>query len=278
MARYHNRLNRIFAAGIVWDPAEPLPEELQDGIFNPGGESQDVLNPVLQFHTGFSAAAHVDGPFNGPKQLPIDHFGRQGAATWPVVGGAKGNKLPRFTVQEKGRNVLPPLSVTVDASIVQDTAKVTVTQLFWNDSGVPIKEAAFTFPLATGCTVTDFSCRIGTNKIIKGAVKPKEEARDAFRNHIRDHETAAGLLEQDTPEIFTTTLGNVSEKTKVKVELTYITVLKHRFAGSSNTITLTLPTSIAPRYGDVPEEYNDAATTNVPQGLTLKSKSSSPRG
>ncbi|KAH6850635.1 von Willebrand factor type A domain-containing protein [Chaetomium sp. MPI-CAGE-AT-0009] len=260
MPRYQNRLNRIFAAGIVWDPAEPLPEELrQDRIFRPGGNGRDVLN-----------GRRVDDPFNRLNQLPIDHPGHQAAATWPV-GGPKVNNLPHFTVQEQGRNVLPPLSVTVDASIVQDTARVTVTQLFWNDSGVPIKEAAFTFPLATGCTVTDFSCRIGTSKVIKGAVKPKEEAREAFRNHIRDRETAAGLLEQDTPEIFTTTLGNVPEKTKVKVELTYITVLKHVFAGSSTTIiSLTLPTSIAPRYGDVPEEYNDAATTNVPQGLTLE--------
>jgi hypothetical protein len=56
----------------------------------------------------------------------------------------------------------------------------------------------------------------------------------------------------------------------VKVELTYITILKHRFADSSNTTTLTIPTSIAPRYGDAPEEYNDAATTQVPQGLSLE--------
>ncbi|KAH6641082.1 von Willebrand factor type A domain-containing protein [Chaetomium tenue] len=269
MARYQNRLNRIFSAGIVWDPEEPLPEELQDGRFRSNSETQDILD-VLNFRTGFSAAAHVDGPFRGPTQIthPPTQSGQQIAAIWPVEGAKK--NLPRFTVQEQGRNVLPPLSVTVDASIVQDTARVTVTQLFWNDSGIPIKKAAFTFPLAAGCTVTDFSCRIGANKIIKGAVKPKEEAREAFRDHIRQHETAAGLLEQETPEIFTTTLGNVPEKTKVKVELTYISVLKHRFADNNNTTTLTIPTSIAPRYGDAPEEYSDAATTNVPQGLSLE--------
>ncbi|KAK3297357.1 von Willebrand factor type A domain-containing protein [Chaetomium fimeti] len=269
MARQRDGLGRIFAAGIVWDPEEPLPEELQDdGMFSSGGESQDVLD-VVPFRKGLSAAGHGYGRFGGLNQVSVDHSSQPAAATWPI-GGTKSNKLPRFAVQEQGRNVLPPLSVTADASIVQDTAKVTVTQLFWNDSGVPIKEAAFTFPLATGCTVTGFSCRIGTNKIIKGAVKAKEEAREAFRHHIRHHETAAGLLEQDTPEIFTTTLGNVPERTKVKVELTYITVLKHRFSDTKNTATLTLPTSIAPRYGDVPEEYNDAATTNVPHGLALE--------
>ena len=188
-----------------------------------------------------------------------------------MVGSSnKGAGLPSFTVQEPGQNVLPPLSVTIDASIVQDTAKVTVTQLFWNDSDVPIKEAAFTFPLPAGCTVTDFSCRIGTNKIIKGTIKPRQEAREEFRRHIRKHRTAAGLLEQDTPEIFTTTLGNVPERTKVKINLIYITVLKHRFASSRSIKSLVLPTSIASHYGEPPEEYNDVKATNVSRGLTVK--------
>jgi hypothetical protein len=270
MAHRWNKLDKIFAAGIVWDPEEPLPDELQpqdsvDGYYNFAGRSGPGLQTQLfklpgQHPEGFTVHRDREIP---PIQQPV-----RVAATWPVAGGVPGRKLPSFTVQQQGRHLLPPLSVTV-ASIVQDTARVSVSQLFWNDSGVPIKEAAFTFPLPSGCTVTDFSCRIGTNKIIRGAVKPREEARNAFKQHIRTHETAAGLLEQDTPEIFTTTLGNVPEKTKVKVNLTYIAVLKHRFADSRNVTTLTLPTSIAPRYGETPEEYNDAASTNVPRGLTL---------
>ncbi|AEO62971.1 uncharacterized protein THITE_2015007, partial [Thermothielavioides terrestris NRRL 8126] len=168
--------------------------------------------------------------------------------------------------------VLPPLAVAVDASIVQDTARVAVTQHFHNDSIAPIKEAAFTFPLPAGCTITGFSCRIGTNKIIKGTVKPRQEARDAFEHHIRQQATAAGLLEQDTPEVFTTTLGNIPEKTRVQVNLNYITLLKHRFVDRKNVATLTIPTSIAPRYGEAPEDYNDAATSGVPQGLTLEAE------
>lgn len=217
-------------------------------------------------------AAHIRTPPSDPRLSATAH--KQFPAPWsgPLEASSRGRGtiLPRFTVQEQGRNVILPLSVTVDASIVQDTAKVAVTQLFWNDSSVPIKEAAFTFPLPNGCTVTDFSCRIGRNKNIKGSVKPRKEAREAFRNHIHARDTTAGLLEQDTPEIFTTSLGSVPEKTKVKVNLTYITLLKHRFADSRSVTTLTLPISIAPRYGLPHEEYNGAAATNVPKGLTLE--------
>lgn len=177
--------------------------------------------------------------------------------------------LPTLAVQNQGRNVLPPLSVAVDVSIVQDTARVAVTQLFYNDSAVPIKEAAFTFPLPAGCTITDFSCKIGTNGVIKGTVKPREQAREAFKHHIRHHDTAAGLLEQDTPEIITTNLGNIPERTKIRVSLNHITLVKHHFADSKNVSTPTIPTSIAPRYGDTPADYNDAATSDVSQRLAL---------
>ncbi|KAK4247067.1 von Willebrand factor type A domain-containing protein, partial [Corynascus novoguineensis] len=259
---------KIFTAGISWNPLEPLPFELQNNNHITTGEHTNGGFPYFPGHD--AGTAHTGGPLPVPATLSIANPIKS-ATTGPVVGpNGKGTGFPSFTVQEPGRNVLPPLSVTVDASIVQDTAKVAVTQLFWNDSDVPIKEAAFTFPLPAGCTVTDFSCRIGINKIIKGTVKPRQEARDQFRHHIRDHNTAAGLLEQDTPEIFTTTLGNVPKWTKVKINLIYITVLKHRFASSRSTTTLILPTSIAPRYGEAPEEYSDAKATDVSRGLTVE--------
>ncbi|KAK4114598.1 hypothetical protein N656DRAFT_766788 [Canariomyces notabilis] len=161
-------------------------------------------------------------------------------------------------------------SVTVDISVVQDTAKVGVTQVFCNDSTSPIKEASFNFPLPAGCTVTDFSCRIGTSSVITASVKPKGDAREAFRHHIHNHDTTAALLEQGTPEIFTTTLGNIPASTKVTAHLTYITLLKHHFANSKGVTTLTIPPSIAPRYGDPPKEYDEAATPDVSQGLTVE--------
>jgi hypothetical protein len=166
--------------------------------------------------------------------------------------------------------VLPPLSVTVDISIVQDTAKVDVTQVFWNASVSSIKEASFNFPLPAGCTVTDFSCRIGTSRVITGSIKPREEAREAFRHHIYNHETTAALLEQGTPEIFTTTLGNVAPNTKVQAHLTFIALLKHHFADTKGVTTLTIPTYIAPRYGVPPKEYDKTATSDVAHGLVIE--------
>lgn len=269
-------LGRIFAAGIVWNPREPLPEEYRadphyQGDWRPGRGGDG-------FNLGGSRRPR---PSDGLTQLPplqtnaffvnsvVPQPGTVAATTKAVKKPAP-RTLPELTIQEAGRNVLPPLSISLAASVIQDTAEVTVTQTFWNNATDPIKEAAYTFPLPTGCTVTDFSCRIGTNRIIRGSVKPREEAREAFKQHIRHHKTGAALLEQDTPEVFTTTLGNIPPETRLKVTLSFITVLKHRFSESLGTTTLTIPTYIASRYGSPPEGYKHAESRDVPQGLTLK--------
>jgi len=279
------RWNQVFSAGIVWDPREPLPTELQDayGIDRPtpsvsSSSPRDTVAPYLerQVDNGGRNGISLPGrefqtflPIRTSILPPKTPTLREDVFRGPRLPQAP-RIVPSLTVQKQGRNVLPPLSVAVNASIVQDTARVSVTQNFWNDSTVPIKEAAFAFPLPAGCTITSFSCTIGTNKTIEGIVKPKEEAREAFDRHIRQHNTAAGLLEQDNPEIFTTTLGNIPDQTTVRIELAYISILKHRFTDSKNVTTLILPTSIAPRYGHAPEEYKKAATARLGQGLTLE--------
>ncbi len=274
------RWNRVFSAGIVWDPREPLPTELQDAYSRPSSSNpQGTAVPYLerQVNLGGSNNGVLPGrgipglQVNAVTPLPlIPHPLPREETTLVLHPPRVPRVLPSLTVQKEGRNVLPPLSVAVNASIVQDTARVSVTQNFWNDSAVPIKQAAFAFPLPAGCTVTSFSCTIGTNKTINGVVKPKEEAREAFNDHIRKHNTAAGLLEQGNPEIFTTTLGNIPDQTTVRIEIAYISILKHRFTDSKNVTTLILPTSIAPRYGDPPEEFKNAATAKLGEGLTLE--------
>ncbi|KAK0739340.1 von Willebrand factor type A domain-containing protein [Apiosordaria backusii] len=250
--------NRFAGSISRYDPREPLPAEFQEDAFHVSHEYRGPeVNLALQAN---SYLPHL-APLTSTRQAhPTPHP--------PSLHP----KLPTFTVQEPhlGRNVLPPISISIEASVIQDTVSVTATQLFWNDSDSVIKEAAYTFPLSSGCTVTDFTCRIGHNKILRGDIKAKEDAREAFQQHINNHATGAALLEQHTEEIFTTSLGNLPAKTKIRVTITYITLLKHHFADSKETTTLTIPTCIASRYGDKPQDYNDAAPTSVPEGLTLQ--------
>ncbi|KAK4173174.1 von Willebrand factor type A domain-containing protein [Triangularia setosa] len=207
-----------------------------------------------------------------PHLTPVTFSGGAPSAPGAWAPPSLHPRLATYTVQEPslGRNVLPPTSISIEASVIQDTASITVTQLFWNDSDRIIKEAAYTFPLSSGCTVTDFHCRIGHSRALAGSIKPKEEAHEEFEQHISKHATGAALLEQDTKEVFTTSLGNLPVRTRIRITLTYITILKHHFADRKGTTTLTVPTCIASRYGDKPHDYNDAASTNISKGLTLQ--------
>jgi hypothetical protein len=153
------------------------------------------------------------------------------------------------------------------AQIVHDTAKVSVTQTFLNNTHNVIPKGAYSFPLPAGCTVVGFSCRVGSTRIVRGRVKPKLEAREAFDNAARRNQLA-GLLEQATPEIFTTTLANIPADSKLQAEISFVTLLKHRFSEDTVITTLTIPTYIASRYGTAPPDLD--LSVEFPQGLSVR--------
>lgn len=166
------------------------------------------------------------------------------------------------------QSILHPLSTSLVAKLVHDTATVSVTQLFWNKTNSTIGKGTYSFPLPAGCTVVDFNCRIGSNKIVRGRVKPKQEAREAFNDAARRDQTAT-LLEQDTPEIFTTTLANIPANTKLKAEISFITILKHKFLDSTTATMLIIPTCIASRY-DTPPNLQHTQSISRSQELSIQ--------
>lgn len=249
----------VFGGGIVWDPREPLPPEYANRAqYGPQGpQISGTKRSVLEKNVNM---AYVTPIYAGGSQQPL-----------MPQAPAQSFKLPiaSYTVQEPQRNILPPWSVTIDASVLHDTASFKVTQIFWNDSQSIIPQGAFTFPLPNGCAVTAFNCRIGTAKTLRGVVKPKEEAREEFDRHKAAGRTV-GLMEENTSEIFTTELGNIPADTKVKVELGFVTLLKRHFAEDEREVTtsLTIPTSIATRYGSSDFKIL-SSTTDVLEGLKL---------
>ncbi|KAI0169264.1 von Willebrand factor type A domain-containing protein [Hypoxylon sp. FL1284] len=231
----------VFTAGIVWDPREPLPPEFQ---------------PQSQSNTRCLVRSRADtGPYHPAPEL--EHSA-------PVL-----TKLPDGVVQENTRNTLPPHSVSITGRIFHDTAGITVSQVFWNNVDDPIPQASYVFPLPSGCTVTNFTCRIGRDKILRAKAQPKEEARRDFQKAILSGRSAA-LLEQNTPEIFTTSLGNIPPSTRLEIKLTYIVLLKRHFSEESSITTLSIPTAIAHRYGSAPKDIPTSGFQNEPRTFTLE--------
>lgn len=107
-----------------------------------------------------------------------------------------------------------------------------------------------------------FTCTVGS-RVIKGVVKERQEAKKAFDDAVNRGETA-GLLEtsKEASDVFTTTIGNVPAGEKIKVEITYLGELKHD--AEVDGLRFTIPTSIAPRYGD----RGIDTRSHIPQGET----------
>ncbi|KAJ4175810.1 hypothetical protein NW767_015662 [Fusarium falciforme] len=203
---------------------------------------------------GHIDAHYMHGDHNGwepPDALP--HWRLRGRVNAPRrrrwgVGGAA--EVGNHDQEPHEEGFLPPLSTSVKAQIIHDTAKFTVTQVFENQSH-GIKQGVYQFPLPLDATVTGFDCRIGPNKIVRGKVKARKDARYEFDEARRQGRTG-GLMEQQTAEIFTITLANIPSQTKMQAELSFMCLLKHRVEADHQVFTLTLPTFIAPRYGDAP--------------------------
>lgn len=144
------------------------------------------------------------------------------------------------------RKYLPLKHVTAHATILASTSRTTLTQSFHNPTDVPLEEARYVFPLYDGVSVVSFECTIG-QKVIKGVVKERTEAKKDFDAAVRRGEKA-GLLEQsqEATDIFTTSLGNIGAGDDVTVNITFLGELTHD--AELDGLRYTLPTSVAPRY------------------------------
>ncbi|KAK0632898.1 von Willebrand factor type A domain-containing protein [Immersiella caudata] len=167
------------------------------------------------------------------------------------------------------RRYLSQLSLSVHARIIGSTSRTTLTQTFTNPSpDKAIPELRYTFPLYDGVSVVGFSCTINRDRVIKGVVKERAQARKTFEDAVARGETA-GLFEQlpDASDVFTTTIGNVPSGAEIKVEITYLGELKHD--AEADGIRFTIPTSIAPRYGSYPGEMLQSTNVNAVKGISI---------
>jgi Ca-activated chloride channel homolog len=135
-----------------------------------------------------------------------------------------------------------PLKHTdVKAQISGYVARVTVKQTFQNTFKKKI-EAVYTFPLPENAAVDEMTMRIG-DRVVKGEIKKKEEAREIYEaakasGHI------ASLLDQERPNIFTQSVANIEPGAEIEIEIKYVDMLPY----DSGSFTFNFPTVVGPRF------------------------------
>lgn len=190
----------------------------------------------------------------------------------PVVGPASAQaRSPeedaapgQLTILDKqGRpTLLCPLEGTkVDAEIDGFGARVTVVQTFTNPSKTPI-EAVYTFPLPSDAAVDRMRMQVGT-RIIEGEIKRREEAR-AIYDEAKAAGQVASLLDQERPNIFTQSVANILPGAKVRIEISYVQLLKFE----EGQFEFSYPMVVGPRF--IPDSTPDpgkVVPAYVPKGM-----------
>jgi Ca-activated chloride channel family protein len=145
-------------------------------------------------------------------------------------------------VQKDGGIVECPLKHTdVQADIAGFVARVRVTQTFHNPTREKV-EAVYVFPLPQEAAVDEMTMVVGERKIV-GLIKRRAEARTIYEAALRGGQTAA-LLEQERPNIFTQSVGNIEPDQEVKIEIGYVDVLRY----DMGTYEFHFPMVVGPRY------------------------------
>src|SRR5262245_16721124 len=180
--------------------------------------------------------------------------------------------LPRSGLFTATDAPIPLTGVSVDAQISTLCARVTVTQRFINQESQPI-EAVYVFPLDEGAAVCGFEAIIDGTLVV-GEVKEREEA---FRMYDDAIERGDGgfLLDEERPDVFQASVGNLPPDKEVLLKVTYVTEL----AVSGSGLRFTVPTTVSPRYAPAEDQRGvgrpDSVTLNpplawqVPYGLSL---------
>lgn len=156
----------------------------------------------------------------------------------PQVG--EGCLLYRSPVS--GRYESVPLTHTDVAIDIRGlVAAATVTQQYSNSSSAPI-EAIYVFPLPHDGAVYDMEIQVG-NRIIRSVIKERQEAKKIYEAAKSEGKRAA-LVEEERPNIFTTSVANIMPGDRIDVRLRYVEPLKWE----DGRMRIVFPMVVGPRY------------------------------
>lgn len=135
----------------------------------------------------------------------------------------------------------PLVATDVEIKVSGLIARATVRQRFKND-GQEWVEGIYVFPLPENSAVDRMRLRIG-ERMVEGRIEERQQAQRVYQQ-ARNEGRRAGLVEQERPNIFTTSLANVGPGEEIAVEIEYQEDLRY----DQGTFSLRFPLVVAPRY------------------------------
>lgn len=146
-----------------------------------------------------------------------------------MAGEARGSELVPMKATEARQGTLlfrsaaksetfaaPLLSTDVAIKVSGLVARAQVKQTFRNVSE-DWYEGVYVFPLPENSAVDHLRMRVGS-RIVEGVIREREEAKKRYEQ-ARDSGRRAALLEQERPNIFTSSVANIAPHDDIVVEI-----------------------------------------------------------
>ena len=151
----------------------------------------------------------------------------------------------------------PLKSASLSARAEGGIAATTLVQAYEN----PYQEALevlYTLPLPADGAVIGYTMRLG-NRVIRGEVRKREEARDQYRKALLEGHTAA-LLEQERDDTFSQKLGSLppGESASIEIEILQPLAFLPASDGEPSCWEYRFPTVTGVRYQGAPGRVPDA--------------------
>ena len=142
---------------------------------------------------------------------------------------------------DEGLVAAPALDTRVELRVTGMVARATVHQEFVNPA-TGWAEGIYVFPLPEDAAVDHLRLRVG-DRVIEGVIRERAAARQAYQV-ARQQGRRASLVEQERPNIFTTSVANVPPGAAVTVEIEYQQVVRY----DAGEYRLRFPMVVGPRY------------------------------
>ncbi len=135
----------------------------------------------------------------------------------------------------------PTLDMEVSLRVTGPITRARVVQRFRND-GDSWVEGVYVFPLPHGAAVDTLRMRVG-GRIFEGQIEERTRAKRRYKA-ARKSGQKASLVEQERPNLFTTSIANIGPGEEVEIELEYQELLAY----AEGRFELHFPMALTPRY------------------------------
>lgn len=159
-------------------------------------------------------------------------------AQFPETTGAPGLFLSAGTgpVRQATR-----LSTDVSIDVTGIVATVSIEQRFRNDSDDWV-EGIYVFPLPDDAAVDELVMLIGERRI-EGEIQEREQAKRTYER-ARAAGQQASLVEQERPNLFTTSVANIAPRQEIVIEIGYQQSAEY----DQGEFSLRFPMTLTPRF------------------------------